>query len=290
MRVRVLLLLVVLALLAVACGRDDRNVLATVDGVDITVDEFERALLANRASQGGFGDVNLGSPESANILTNLIAVQAIRAPMAELGVEFPELLGGGDAVEQQIIGDALNATADAILGISGTADEDRVVAEHLAGMDPLDRPSCSAHILSPTEAESIAIVERLDAGESFEDLAIELSTDPGSGQAGGSLGCRAPSEYVPEFADALTGLAVDEVSGPVESAFGSHIIKRLADNDEVAISALFAARNDTINEWITSTFENADVDLDPAVGVWTGTGIRPADTIDDGDDPTDAEG
>ncbi len=282
MRLRRLIpLAITIAVLAAACGGDDRSVLATVDGEDITVEEFEIAMAQHRATTGVTDLVRLDSGESATILTNLIAVEAVRGPMAALGVEFPILLGSGDANEQRIIGEALTATADVLLGISGPDDEESVVAASLLDMDPLDRPVCASHILSPTVADSEAIVGRLEAGESFEDLAIELSTDPGSGAAGGSLGCRAPTEYVLEFAGALVTLDVDEVSGPVESQFGSHIIKRTPDTSDINVPVLLEARNTAINDWIATTFENADVELDPVIGVWTGTGIQPASAAAD---------
>jgi hypothetical protein len=273
---RLILLVAAIALVASACASSDRDVLATVDGVEITVEQFEVAFSASSIGAGrDLASVRLDSGDAANILTNLVAIAAIRAPMAEFGVEFPILLGSGDANEQRIISDALNVLADQLLGINAPGDEARVIAEQLAAMDPLDRPMCASHILSDDEAQSVEILARLDAGESFEDLASELSTDPGSGALGGSLGCRAASGYVPEFSTALIALEIDEVSEPVASSFGSHVIVRTADTTEVTDSTLLQARNTVVGEWISTTFEVAQVDLDPAVGVWTGTGIQP---------------
>ena len=70
-----------------------------------------------------------------------------------------------------------------------------------------------------------AALSRLNAGESFEALAAELSQDPLSGEQGGDLGFADPSSYVPEFAEALNRLSVGEVSEPVQTPFGHHIIK-----------------------------------------------------------------
>ncbi|MGB0966272.1 MAG: SurA N-terminal domain-containing protein [Litorivicinus sp.] len=70
-----------------------------------------------------------------------------------------------------------------------------------------------------------AALSRLNAGESFESLAAELSQDPLSGEQGGDLGFADPSSYVPEFAEALNRLSVGEVSEPVQTPFGHHIIK-----------------------------------------------------------------
>ena len=86
----------------------------------------------------------------------------------------------------------------------------------------------ASHILlvgddSLSQAQSA--LSRLNAGESFEDLAAELSQDTLSGEQGGDLGFADPSTYVPEFAAALNALAVGEVSQPVQTQFGHHIIK-----------------------------------------------------------------
>ena len=65
---------------------------------------------------------------------------------------------------------------------------------------------------------------KLDAGEKFEDLAKEYSTD-GSAEQGGDLGWFGPGKMVPEFEEAAYALEVNEISEPVQSQFGFHIIK-----------------------------------------------------------------
>jgi len=273
---RLILIVVATALVAGACGGGDRSVLAVVNGADeITTDDLELAITSQRASTGTGGPIDLGSRETAQMMTNLIVGHVIRQPMADLGVDFPVLIGTGDANEGQIINAALQEVADARLGIEGPSDEAAVVAIALAEMAPIDRPTCASHILSPDRDDAEAILERLDAGEQFAALAQELSTDPGSGVEGGALGCRAPNGYVAPFAEALILLDENEVSGPVESDFGWHVILRTPDNEEVAGPALFEAKNQAISEWIVEVFEVAEIELDPAIGVWNGTGIIP---------------
>lgn len=67
--------------------------------------------------------------------------------------------------------------------------------------------------------------ERLENGEAFEELAQSYSNDPGSADNGGRLPPTARNEWVPEFASAAFALAPGQVSAPVLSAFGYHIIK-----------------------------------------------------------------
>ena len=70
-----------------------------------------------------------------------------------------------------------------------------------------------------------ALKERIAVGESFEDLARERSDDPGSAASGGALGSIERGIMDPAFEDAAFALAPGEVSDPVRSSFGWHLIK-----------------------------------------------------------------
>lgn len=81
------------------------------------------------------------------------------------------------------------------------------------------------HILVETEDQAKAVVARLKKGEDFAKVAGELSKDPGSGKEGGDLGWFTKDRMVPEFAEAAFKLKKGEVSEPVKSQFGWHVIK-----------------------------------------------------------------
>ncbi|MHC8295233.1 SurA N-terminal domain-containing protein [Pseudomonas sp. LB3P58] len=94
----------------------------------------------------------------------------------------------------------------------------------------------AAHILievndKATEAQAKAKIEEIQArlakGEKFEALAKEFSQDPGSANNGGDLGYAGPGVYDPAFETALYALAKDQVSAPVRTDFGFHLIKLL---------------------------------------------------------------
>jgi peptidyl-prolyl cis-trans isomerase D len=70
-----------------------------------------------------------------------------------------------------------------------------------------------------------AIKGQIDSGVSFEELALKHSEDPGSARQGGSLGAISRGFMDPAFEDAVFELTLDEVSDPVRSAFGWHLIK-----------------------------------------------------------------
>ncbi|HAW25616.1 MAG: SurA N-terminal domain-containing protein [Gammaproteobacteria bacterium] len=93
----------------------------------------------------------------------------------------------------------------------------------------------AAHILIETEGSDDAtakekideVAKRLASGEDFSALAKELSQDPGSANEGGDLGFAGPGVYDPAFEEALYGLEEGQVSAPVRSDFGWHLIKLL---------------------------------------------------------------
>jgi peptidyl-prolyl cis-trans isomerase C len=80
------------------------------------------------------------------------------------------------------------------------------------------------HILLGTEQEANEIITRLGSGDSFEDLAKKYSVD-GSKEFGGDLGYFSAAEMVPEFSKAVFAMKPGDVSGPVKTDFGWHIIK-----------------------------------------------------------------
>lgn len=80
------------------------------------------------------------------------------------------------------------------------------------------------HILVESKEKAEEVLEKINNGISFEDAALEFSSCPSSNQ-GGSLGEFGRGRMVPEFENAAFELAVGEVSGPVQTQFGYHIIK-----------------------------------------------------------------
>jgi peptidyl-prolyl cis-trans isomerase D len=122
-------------------------------------------------------------------------------------------------------------------------DEDELqrmyASDREAAMEAAERDS--AHILFEVtdDRNDAAILElarsvkaRLDAGEAFAELAQELSDDPGSALTGGALGSTGKGVFDPMFEDALWGLSsVGEVSEPVRTEFGYHLIKLVGLTD-----------------------------------------------------------
>ena len=88
-----------------------------------------------------------------------------------------------------------------------------------------DKVHC-AHILVKTEGEAKTVLERLNKGEKFANIAKEASLCP-SGKRGGDLGTFTRGKMVREFETAAFALQKGQVSSVVKTKFGCHIIKRL---------------------------------------------------------------
>jgi peptidyl-prolyl cis-trans isomerase C len=81
------------------------------------------------------------------------------------------------------------------------------------------------HILVDTEEKAKEVFEKIGQGEAFDKLAEVYSNDPGSKADGGNLGYFAKGQMVKEFEDAAFALKKGEVSKPIKSKFGWHVIK-----------------------------------------------------------------
>jgi len=104
------------------------------------------------------------------------------------------------------------------------------------------------HILVEEEAQAKAVVERLKKGEDFAKVAGEISKDPGSGKEGGSLGWFSKERMVPEFAEAAFKLTKGQLSEPVKSQFGWHVIK--LDDRRTKPAPDFAAVKPQIDQYL----------------------------------------
>ncbi len=82
----------------------------------------------------------------------------------------------------------------------------------------------ASHILVDSEEKANEIVEEIKNGLSFEDAAMKYSSCP-SKEQGGNLGEFGKGQMVPEFENAAFDMGEGEISGPVKSQFGYHIIK-----------------------------------------------------------------
>ncbi len=106
-----------------------------------------------------------------------------------------------------------------------TEEEARKLYDQVIADIPPEERIRARHILVETEDEAKAIKAEIDGGKDFGEVAKEKSKDPGSGAEGGDLGWFTAEQMVPEFSKAAFALDVGQVSEPVKSDFGWHVIK-----------------------------------------------------------------
>ena len=132
--------------------------------------------------------------------------------------------------------------------------------------------ACTRHILIADKARVDAVRAKIVAGGDFAELAKRESTDTGSGSNGGDLGCGDPKQFVPEFAAAIGTLKIGELSKPVQTQFGYHLIevksRKIASFDQVKSAIgddmLAKAREDVEAEVAGYA---KDMTVDPLFGV-----------------------
>ncbi|CAN5797206.1 peptidylprolyl isomerase [soil metagenome] len=312
---KITLSIMALALFASACGSGAGEVAASVNGSDFTVgdvnalrfDDSETLSKDQFAQYLGFliqwDIVVAGAEEDFEISFTDEEIeeagQQIYETNAEPGITFEDFLEANGVSQDFVDKVAHLQLVEAALGenlIEGIEppSAEEIEAQREAAFDNLIEV-CVSHILVETEAESNDVFDRLDGGEDFADLAIELSTDRGTGAEGGDLGCSAPTRYVPEFEDATLEAEVDVPFGPVESEFGFHTVlvtertfptdDELPTDEEIIESTVNANLPSVLSNWIGDHLESAEVTVNEKYGTWQ---TNPAGVVPpaDGDDTT----
>jgi len=124
------------------------------------------------------------------------------------------------------------------------------------------------HILVATKEEADAVLKRLEDGEDWTTLAAELSTDTSNKDSGGDLGWFGKNRMVSEFETAAYQLEIGEISQPVQTTFGFHIIQLLGKEVRPLESSQLDQNKQTLfTEWLTT--EKAKYTIEQFDDVWT---------------------
>jgi peptidyl-prolyl cis-trans isomerase C len=193
----------------------DGDVVAVVNDVAITETEFQEFLALQRMNRPA---ENLPREQ---VLDEMISMELLRQAALERGLDRdPEILRQLERSRTNLM---VGALLDQWLGNGHTDDELR--AEYDRQLESLDRQEYKArHILLDTEADARTVIEALEEGADFEEMAREHSTGP-SGPMGGDLGWFTADGMVPEFSNAVRLLEPGTYTKePVQSDFGWHVI------------------------------------------------------------------
>jgi len=158
-----------------------------------------------------------------NVLRGLVSERLIYAEAQKAGTDKdPEVKKHIAQLEKQLVMQAfMEQQAKSLV----TDDQlHAAYAEKVAGLKGQEEIK-ARHILVATEAEAKAIEAQLKKGGDFDKIAKEKSTDKSSGANGGDLGWFTKDKMVPEFGDAAFKLKKGDISAPVKTSFGWHVIK-----------------------------------------------------------------
>src|ERR1700722_11955156 len=193
-------------------------VVARANGVDIRQSD-----LALAEDEVGSNMPQMGPDQKRDYLITYLADVIVLAQAAE-----QQKLADRDDVKHRIQFERSKVLMEPLLQDAGTAavtdDAMHKVYDDAVKQMPSEQEVHARHILVATEDEAKAIEDQLKKGADFAALAKEKSKDPGAAD-GGDLGYFTKDQMVPEFAEAAFKLDKGQISDPIHTEFGWHIIK-----------------------------------------------------------------
>jgi parvulin-like peptidyl-prolyl isomerase len=299
-----LLLVLIVALVGSACAGSSSDA-ATVGDSAITIDQLERDMVLFEFLSGLSG-APCGTPapfESQDAacarftLSNDIREELAKTYAAEhdLAVEADVVndaigqletnLGGAQTLDERLAEAdlqrqdlrrlaerllLLNVVQEAV--VAERLDEETLRAqydEQLGTFTTLE----VAHILADDQADAERIAEQVTP-QNFEQVARRESIDPGSAPNGGSLGSFSEAQFLsqfdPDFVAAALELEPGEISGPVETQFGWHVIRmvsrEVAPFEDVEEQLRAGSAGQEFQDWMLERLDTTDIDVNPRFG------------------------
>ncbi len=293
---------ILVALVLAACGGSGGAVAATVDETEITVGDVDGLM-----DPGG---ATVSKEQFAQFLNFEIQWQIIEdASGADFDISFTEEEISTEAdrifeaarTEDETREDFLSnrgVTEEFLLNIAHQGLMDIAVREELEKtltpptQEEIDAELalaevnltqvCVSHVLVETEEEAMQVMDRLDQGEDFGEVASEVSTDPSAADNGGVLPCGSAGSYAPEFRDATLVAPINEVHEEiVQTTFGYHVIlvtdrvaptaDELPSNEDITANLEATALSEEHNAWFMEKVVAADVTIEEEYGTWQAT-------------------
>jgi len=197
--------------------------------------------------------VDAGFYPTEESIQNLVADELANYPMdTDVDIEYLSKVLADNQAAQTFIGRKVQASwrelpqsSEAYLSSNAELVEDIIMPRHIGWIYLPVIPS--GPDFDSAMVEMTRLRNRIISGESFEELAREYSDD-GSARNGGYLGTFGPGEMTYAFEDAAYSLEVGEISQPVATAYGIHIIKLNARNDDGTVEASHILRIVPVDE------------------------------------------
>ena len=203
---------------AVAKAQDSDPVLARVNGVDI-----HQSDLALAEDEVGGNMPQMAPEQKREYLITYLSDVVLLAQAAD-----KQKIADRDDVKRHLAFERNKVLMETLLQDTGKAaltdDAMHKVYDEAVKQMPPEEEVHARHILVPTEQEAKDIEAELKKGADFATLAKEKSKDPGAAD-GGDLGYFTKDQMVPEFSDVAFKLDKGQISDPVHTQFGWHIIK-----------------------------------------------------------------
>lgn len=257
--------------LAACATFTDNSVVARVEDVELAPEQLASLLRENIGE-----DAPTASLELANqIVTAFVQNEILRADLRSLGADVPPPADEMNSVSLQ---DDFSQALNAWQATEAPPQDRSVWGEAYARGPLLSGIVCASHILVETPEAAESVIDALDAGESFADVAAAESFDPGNSGTGGLVPCTPAQDFaaaVPqEYAQSVFDAEVGETVGPIETEVGVFVV-RVRPFDEIETSELEpllqspATRFDLVARQL-------DVHVDPRYGSFEGArGVLP---------------
>lgn len=253
---------------------DGADIVATVNGEQITRAELYEELVE------GYGSRTLDNMITMRLVNQEAAKAGVQVTAAEVQEELDSIKEslGGETMYQYYLQSYFGMTEgqfEDYLRMQMTATrilekqvepDDATLRQHFDEMQASEesRQIIARHILVGTEEEAKAIKAQLDAGADFATLAKEKSTDTATAAKGGDLGLFGKGTMVEEFEKVAFALKDGEISDPVKTSYGWHIIQVNIpeferDKDKIKEQYVNEQVSQRLSSWLTELKNQAQI-------------------------------
>jgi peptidyl-prolyl cis-trans isomerase C len=197
----------------------DEKVVATIDGKPITDGDLAVAESEIGSDMGSMPAAQKRASLLEFLIDNQLFAEAAEKEKLDQGPDFQTRL---TYLKRRALRELYFEKV--IKGGVTDADARKIYDDQVKLLKPEEEVS-ARHILVDSEAEAKALKEKIDKGADFAQLAKENSKDPGSKEDGGNLGYFGHGQMVPQFEEVVFKLQKGQVSDPVKTQFGWHLVK-----------------------------------------------------------------